>query len=124
MTDYKTVFTSLLALDAYHRSLNQGVFHKRADGDFDYLTSKDAVGLDVLGGGAITQFGDASVYFTAFDAATSFHAVAYKLADGSIVVSYRGTDAIGEGVSDVQHGWMVGAGFETGNQATKADALT
>jgi hypothetical protein len=64
MTDYKTVFTSLLAMDAYHRSLNQGVFHKRADEDFTDRTSKDAVGVGAPGGGAITQFGDASVYFT------------------------------------------------------------
>ncbi|MCA3559514.1 MAG: hypothetical protein IOC82_00605 [Aestuariivirga sp.] len=48
--------------------------------------------------------------------AAGFYASAYTLADGSTVISYRGTDGLdpfAEG-NDILNGWVAGAGTQTG----------
>ena len=99
------LFFAILAMDAYNRGYGAGI---------DFGTNSDAAG---------SQIGNATVYRNKGDAAAQsagFYAIAYKLADGSTVISYRGTDnptlALGE-ASDVYNGWSIGAGFIGASQA-------
>ena len=72
MATERDIFLAILSLDAYNRGYN--------------------VGMDVGGG---TKFGNASIVsqdFTEAQQAAVFYAVAYTLADGTTVISYRGTD--------------------------------
>jgi hypothetical protein len=57
--------------------------------------------------------------------ADGFYASAYKLSDGSEVISYRGTDSPfgggGAGGNDLLKGWTVGAEYSGASQAGAAE---
>ncbi len=91
-----TLLRAILAMDAYNRGYNSGI---------------SAVG---------NQIGSATVYKDALDEsllpagaaqAIGFYAAAYQLADGSIVISYRGTD---EYLLDPLNGYGVAIGSTDG----------
>jgi hypothetical protein len=94
---------AILAMDSYNRGYDPGI-----------------AGL----GGAGTQIGTAtlqaspnSIDITAWQAA-GFYAAAYELADGTVVISYRGTDnpiplSTETAVSDIWTGWISALGVPT-----------
>jgi hypothetical protein len=93
------LFLAILSMDAYNRGYDEGI-----------------AGLGTVG----SQIGAAT--FSMQDASTnardvSFYAAAYTLADGSKVISYRGTDSLG---SDALYGYPTGGGVFDNAQATLA----
>ncbi len=75
---------AILAMDAYNRGYNPGV--------------TGLVGTQI-GGASITQQSDVLPGSPGVNA--DFYAIAYQLADGSKVISYRGTDASGDFGTDI-----------------------
>ncbi len=106
-----TVLKAVLSMDAYNRGYNQGL---------------------ILGG---TKIGSATIVNDSgslkendvrIDQPNGFYAIAYQMADGSNVISYRGTDAFvtwpwdDKSGSDIWNGWGVGRGSPQGKQAALA----
>jgi hypothetical protein len=103
---YENVFASILSMDAYNRTVNQGVFLANA-GPNDAAPN--------------TPIGDYTILGSDIDSDTGFYAVAYKHnTTGEIVISYRGTDDLGEGKLDALFGFPIGAGFTINNQMKQA----
>jgi hypothetical protein len=100
------LFMAILAMDAYNRGYNAG--------------------LNL--GPAQLQIGNATLRQDALPQgyeAASFFAQAYALADGSTVISYRGTDSnLGLGIpvlsGDLANGYGLALGAPYGPQATMA----
>lgn len=112
MTDVSddALFLSILSMDVYNRTMNQGVF---ADGD------------DTIG----TQVGDATIIYVSDmvdEQQHSFHAIAYRLTDGRVVIDYRGTDNLNFSnpetikTNDIFNGWLIGGGVIANNQTSLA----
>jgi hypothetical protein len=91
---YDQLFSALLAMDTYQQG-NDGALDTSKLGNNGGIGS--ASSLSVAGG---------------TDAAHGFFAQAYQLSDGSIVISYRGTDQGFTPLSspDFNYGYGVGAG--------------
>ncbi len=106
------LMTAILAMDAYNRGYNQGIY-----------TSPD--GLHV----GATQIGDATFKLAKPDPNNGFYAASYTW-NGKTIISYRGTDNINfdfkfdpktgivlpvdqfKGATDVYTGWVSGAGLK------------
>ena len=109
MTDISDddLLMSILAMDVYNRSSNQGIF---------------VPGDDLTG----TYIGNAKIIRVSHAEDNdhhSFHAIAYQLEDGRIVIDYRGTDNLNFSnlqtaqTNDLFNGWLVGGGLTVNNQA-------
>ncbi|MBN8649394.1 MAG: hypothetical protein J0L55_15675, partial [Caulobacterales bacterium] len=116
MTTYNDVFTSILAMDSYHRNYNQGVF----------LDSPGAASDDDPEGN--NQIGNVKIIDRYVDKSKSFYAVAYEYTAavdghqiGDIVISYRGTDQISLAANaDIWVGWVSGGGITAGSEVDLA----
>lgn len=100
-----TLFTAILAMDAYNRGYGNPI-----------LPSTGQIGDATIIGDAITRSNDGG----ARAMATGFYAIAYSW-NGQTVISYRGTDNLDllNGANDILNGW-VGAGVLS-NQAQLAE---
>ncbi len=76
---------AILSMDAYNRGYDAGLTG---------LTGTMIGGASVITDSMLTPS-------TAGGQAASFYAIAYQLADGSKVISYRGTDASGDFGTDI-----------------------
>lgn len=90
---------AILALDAYNRGYNAGVI----------LPGGDDQGTQIASATILGKKGDATAQ------ASSFYGVAYTLAGGSNVISYRGTDQALPSwenwtLGDIVNGWVLGSG--------------
>ena len=85
-----TLLRAILAMDAYNRGYNAGVtgLERTAIGDAAFFDDKGDLAAQAAG----------------------FYAVAYILADGSKVISYRGTD---QNAPALQQGLTFGSGHGT-----------
>jgi hypothetical protein len=110
------LFKAILAMDSYNRGYAPGIKF----GNLSNGSSEDGAG---------TGIGSATIYDTAGDAAAQsigFYGIAYQLASGEKVISYRGTDDPINGVwdvlesKDVWNGWTVGGGSTEAKQAAMA----
>ncbi|PZP55670.1 MAG: hypothetical protein DI586_06145 [Micavibrio aeruginosavorus] len=100
---------AILAMDSYNRGYNAGI-QLSQNPDVMLGNAKIIMNSSVLGNGK--------------DQAIGFYAIAYQLAGGEKVISYRGTDVdflTFEGLTtDVWNGWGVGTGSPAGKQAGMA----
>lgn len=95
---------AILAMDSYNRGYNPGI---------DFGPGSETIGT--------IQLGTATIYDTstvalgdATQKTAGFYAVAYQLADTSVVISYRGTDQFfGDGGigGDIPYGYYIGGGL-------------
>jgi len=90
------LFLAILALDAYNRGYNPGM----------YIPTPDPNNPDCI------QIGNATVVQQKADNSIGFYAVAYNW-DGQTVISYRGTTfEVGHNtLNDIIYGWSLSAGF-------------
>ena len=90
-----TLLQALLAMDSYNRDNGGLKLENKSIGPYSYIDSIE-VG--------------------------AFAATAYRLTDGSILISYRGTDNPdpGEVNDDVLTGWVAGAGWSGTTQVGQA----
>lgn len=95
------------------------IIQNSSDALFMAILAMNSYSTDSVG----TVIGNATIIKnTALDDAANaagFYAVAYQLPDGSIVISYRGTDP-GVEVADAINGWGVALGSPFGAQAQLA----
>jgi Protein of unknown function (DUF2974) len=90
---------AILAMDSYNRGYGAGIDH----------------GLDKIGTATFSQESDTDS--ASQEVATGFYAASYNLADGTTVISYRGTDAS----PDYTTGWVIALGdIAEGTQAPQA----
>jgi hypothetical protein len=104
----RDLFLAILAMDSYNRGYGQGVSGLANSGH--------------IGNATITR--QSNIISDSTEVAAGFYAIAYTvtgvdgIADGSTVISYRGTnyDASGDysKFRDIWNGWIVGAGVAVG----------
>lgn len=78
------LFKAILSMDSYNRGYNAGI-----------VFGSDPSNSEAING--VTQIGDATVVRSANGItakAAGFYAIAYKLPDSSVTISYRGTDQL------------------------------
>jgi len=102
------LFKAILAMDSYNRGYGAG-------------TGNSINGL----GGVGSQIGNATIIDDKGDAeaqAAGFYAVAYTIAGGETVISYRGTNAdnFGNFITDAWYGYGIGAGAPAAVQGNLA----
>ncbi len=86
------LMNAVLSMDSYNRTYSPGVVVRTTEiGDYSYLNIALPTNSQTI----------------------SFSASAYRGNDGSIVISYRGTD---DGIADYTNGWEIGAGVPFGPQ--------
>lgn len=101
-----SLFQAILAMDSYNRGYLSGVDLNVKDANGNIVQASDAIGRTL---GAVT------IYDTKGDAIAQnagFYAIAYQYSDGSVTVSYRGTDqflAAGDVGGDILNAYGVGA---------------
>lgn len=93
------LFKAILAMDSYNRGYDAGI---------EFGQNSDAIGIKI---GNATVAKNSGVLVgsdgtTRLDIPAGFYAIAYTLASGQKVVSYRGTD---DNPLDIATGWTVGA---------------
>lgn len=101
MTNRTDLLYAILSMDSYNREYEEGI-----------------AGLGGTGskvGEATLQARPANTDLSAWQA-FGFYASAYRLADGSTVISYRGTNNydLSSSANDILNGWVAGAGTQTG----------
>jgi Protein of unknown function (DUF2974) len=100
----KGLLLAILAMDSYNQGYDKGLFHGETQiGTATYLLGSEIV-KDENG--------------NRLDIAAGFYASAYTLADGTVVISYRGTDnpillSTETAVSDITRGWISALGVPT-----------
>ena len=103
------LFKAILAMDAYNRGYKPGI-----------------EGLSEAPG---TKLGNATILDSKGDVeaqSAGFYAIAYKLANGETVISYRGTDEVvnwklwDDRSGDLWEAWTIGGGNVEAKQATLA----
>ncbi len=91
MTTQQDLLLAILSMDSYNRGYGAGLIH----------------GENVIGTATFKE--DSSVIVGSdgkpIHEAAGFYAASYTLADGTTVISYRGTD--GDTITDVTHGWPI-----------------
>ena len=129
MTISSELFLAILSMDSYNRGYGAGIG-----------TTTDGLGSNSNGS---VQIGTATLTYNLEDAgieveaqAAGFYAVAYTvngvdgIADGTTVISYRGTDNASlvatslQGASDILTGWISGAGQPAGQSRLAFDFFT
>ena len=111
-TPSNDLMNAILSMDAYNRSINEGVFPvSGVAGSKNSWTEDDSIGK-IVGDWKVISVSDKDDY-----ASQSFYAIAYQsMSTGEIVISYRGTD----GGLDFFTGAAVGSGQVINNQASLA----
>ena len=133
MTLSSDLFLSILSMDAYNRGYGAGLSDGRHVENGVDLGLGDAIG---------TQIGTAEISSRVSSdpngeaRAAGFYAIAYTvngvddIADGTTVISYRGTDNASlaatslQGASDILTGWISGAGQPAGQSRLAFDFFT
>lgn len=106
MTD--DLMRAVLAMDAYNRGYDQGLLLEPS-GEYDIGKMSIIAQSDTLAG--------------SFGVNIGFYAAAYQDKDqsnGEIIISFRGTDDLGEGVKDMVHGWPLAIGNTNSKQGQMA----
>ncbi len=102
MLDNTPLFMAILSLDAYNRGDQPGF-------------SVPSTNIDG------PQVGTATFIVPYYDKSTPFSAAEYQLADGTIVISYRGTRfPSSPDLGDVANGWTLSSGYSQASQAQEA----
>ena len=102
MTDSTALMMAILSMDAYNRGDDKGITIPGPN--FDAPMTGTATFMESLE-----------------DQPTAFYAAAYRLADGNVVISYRGTRFDGiPNTQDVFYGWTLSLGFSSASQAQQA----
>lgn len=112
------IFKAILAMDSYNRGYGSSLDFNIYDQNGNVIVPSDAVGT-MLGSVEIVA-SSSTTFSSGSDSGIGFYALAYKLPDDSVTISYRGTDGF---ALDLLHGYDVGAGDVNAAQAEMAFAF-